>query len=377
MSERKLARVVIVEGLEPIEGKDRIEIAIVGGWQVIVQKGLYEVGSKAVFFEIDSLIDTERFPDTAKFGSKLMHCVNGITYARVKTMKMSGVISQGYMMPLHAATVGYDTPEDTDLTEHLGVRKYESVEEHVRNNHGGELVSRPKTFPAFVPKTDQNRVQNMTALYKKAVDEQEHFEVTVKLDGSSLTAWARNDGTDGVASRNVGFAYSAQRKSFWDTLKDYAKQVRRIGLSNASWNNLIPGDTNAFTEMAREAQLIEAIKADGRSLAIQGEMVGPSIQKNFEGVKKNEFYCFDIYLIDEGRYMLPAERRAFCTNHGINHTPVIYDGVLQHAEVKDVIAYASGPSGLNGKYREGIVFKAWDRDFSFKVISNEYLLKEK
>lgn len=376
MTERKLARVVTVDGLSPIEGADRIELALIGGWQVIVQKGLYTVGCKAVYFEIDSLLSTEKFPDLAKMSSKLMHEVQGVTYCRIKTLKLKGEISQGYLNPLSAVGVGADVEVDTDLTEFLGVRKYESKEERVRNN--GEMnVSRPKTFPDFIPKTDQTRVQNMSALYLKAVEDQEQFEVTYKLDGSSLTAWSCPKRGDGVASRNVGFNYEPQKRSLFQMLKHFFKQVEKKGFMNAKMERVIPGDINAFTDMAREARLIESIRDDGRALAIQGEMVGPSIQKNFEGVKKNTFYCYDIYMIDEKRYMLPQERVDFCQKYGILHVPTLYRGQLRDKTVKEVIASASGPSGINGKYREGLVYKSEQRDFSFKVISNEYLLKEK
>jgi len=79
MSERKLARVVIIDSLHPIKGKDRIELAMVGGWQVIVQKGLYEVGSKAMFFEVDSLIPIESPAGASLAGisSKLKHVIDG------------------------------------------------------------------------------------------------------------------------------------------------------------------------------------------------------------------------------------------------------------------------------------------------------------
>lgn len=139
---------------------------------------------------------------------------------------------------------------------------------------------------------------------------------------------------------------------------------------------MIKKDDNAFTQMATEAGLIEAIRRDGRNLAIQGEMCGPSIQKNFEGLDKNTFFCYDVFLIDEQRYMLPAERIKFCTDQGVKHVPVNYTGPLQAQDVAGVLTRADGPSGLKGKFREGFVYKSTKRDFSFKVISNNYLLKE-
>lgn len=378
MTERTLARVVTIDELLPIEGADRIELAIVGGWQVVVQKGLYEPGvTKAVYFEVDSLLDTERpyFNSLSTLSSKLLHVVDGRTHARIKTMKLRKQLSQGFCVPL--TETGLKAEVGDDLTKALGVVKYEKTEEKNMNNAGSaggaKTGFKALGFPAFVPKTDQTRVQNITHMYNKAVEQGEEFEESFKLDGSSLTAFGR-DGVLGVTSRNVGFRVVSEKRSFLETLKDWFKQKRP--LMQKEWKRVIPADDNAFVQMAHEAGLLEAIKRDGRNLAIQGEMVGPSIQKNFEGVDKNEFFCYDVYLIDEQRYMLPAERIKFCTDNGVKHVPVNFTGPLQAKTVADVLVRADGPSGLKGKYREGFVYKSTTRDFSFKVISNTYLLKE-
>lgn len=377
-TERSLARVVLIEQLLPIEGADRIELAIVGGWQVVVQKGLYEeLQTKAVYFEVDSLLDTERpyFADAANWSSKLLHNIGGRTHARVKTMKLRKQLSQGYMIPLTETGLTSAQVGD-DLTKALGVVKYEKAEEASMNNTGGMGVKTGTSalgFPKFIPKTDQTRVQNITNLYLKAVSDGEEFEESFKLDGSSMTAFVKGD-TAGIASRNVGFRRFDEKRTLIETLKDWLSQKRP--LFKRSWNRVIKADDNAFTQIAAKAGLIEAIWADGRNLAIQGELVGPSIQGNFEGVEENTFLCYDVFLIDEQRYMLPAERIKFCTDQGVKHVPVNFTGVLQAPTVAEALARAEGPSGLKGKFREGFVYKSTKRDFSFKVISNAYLLKE-
>ena len=53
---RKLASIQEICWTAPIEGKDRIELAGVLGWQVIVVKGEYKVGDKVIFVEIDSVL---------------------------------------------------------------------------------------------------------------------------------------------------------------------------------------------------------------------------------------------------------------------------------------------------------------------------------
>jgi hypothetical protein len=42
----------------------------------------------------------------------------------------------------------------------------------------------------------------------------------------------------------------------------------------------------------------------------------------------------------------------------------------------DLLAYADGES-LSNKVREGLVYKSYDSEFTFKTISNKFLLGEK
>lgn len=382
MTERSLARVVKIDSLHPIEGADRVEIAMVGGWQVVVQKDLHQVGNKAVYFEVDSLLPTEHpaFASLTNLSSKLLFEINGKGYARIKTAKIRKQLSQGFIVPLSDLDIAPDADIGNDLTKVLGVLKYESKEERGMNNAGtaeGVKGKATKAFPSFIPKTDQNRVQNIVPRYQQAQQAGELFEKTFKLDGSSMTAWI-NKGELGVASRNVSFQFGDKKRTFIETLKHWFKQKRP--LKHRKWEPVIQSDSNAFTQMAKNAGLIGALQEfyahTGRSIAIQGEMVGPSIQKNFEGVDSNQFYIYDVFDIDEQKYLLPQERLDLIQEYGLIGVPSAGVGIQLPEDFKDAILDADGPSGLNGKYREGFVYKSMERDFSFKVISNRYLLKE-
>lgn len=381
---RKLARVVTIDSLHAIEGADRIELAMVGGWQVVVGKGLYQPGDLAVYFEIDSLLPTANpaFSDLAdRLSSKLLFEIDGKGYARIKTAKLMKQLSQGFCVPLQEINeqliVGVDLKVDDDLTDKLGILKYEAGEERSMNNAGvadGIKGKVSKPFPSFIPKTDQNRVQNVVPRFLLASQSGEKFEKTFKLDGSSMTVWFK-DGHVGVASRNVSFNLQTVNKGFVQTFKEFVAQFKKKGWKKARWIDQIEADNNAFTQMASNSGVVTALVHAGRNLAIQGEMVGPSIQKNFEGVDSNQFYIYDIYDIDAQAYLLPTERVAFLIEHGLRGVPEA--GIVDLPEtVAEVIEDADGPSGLKGKYREGFVYKSMTRDFSFKVISNKYLLKE-
>lgn len=372
MSERKLARVVLIDSLHEIAGADRIELAMVGGWQVVVQKGLYVPGSKAVYFEVDSLLplDNPAFASLGGISSKLKFTIEDKPYARIKTMKLRKQLSQGFCVPASEVSADH-LAVDTDMTKALGVIKYEAVGEKALNGTPGNPKAGTTAlgFPKFVPKTDQTRVQNITVQFAQARDKGELFEKSFKLDGSSLTAFIKDEETVGVASRNVGFRVHDETIPFFTAVKKF--------LQGKGWKRTIKADDNAFTQMAEKAGLLTALLNDGRNIAIQGEMVGPSIQKNFEGVAENEFYCYDIYLIDEQAYMLPKERQEFCAEHGIKHVPLASShAVTLPVDVATAIADADGPSGLKGKMREGFVYKSMSRDFSFKVVSTKYLLAE-
>lgn len=88
--ERKLAKIVIIDAIHPIENADSIEVAQVGGRKVVVKKGEFEPLQKAVYFEIDSWIPELVAPFL--FEGKEF---NGVKGARLRTKKIRGVISQG------------------------------------------------------------------------------------------------------------------------------------------------------------------------------------------------------------------------------------------------------------------------------------------
>ena len=51
---RELAYIVKVDAIEPIEVKDRVEAAVIGGWRTMVRKGLLKPGDLGIYIEIDS-----------------------------------------------------------------------------------------------------------------------------------------------------------------------------------------------------------------------------------------------------------------------------------------------------------------------------------
>lgn len=336
MTERKLASIRRIHTIQPIEGADAIELAKVDGWQVVVKKGEFNVNDLVTYCEVDSWIPETVAPFLFK-GREF----DGVKGERLRTIKLRGQLSQGLILPKPEG----EFEEGQDITELLGIQKWEKP-------LPAQLVGQAKGyFPEFLVKTDQERCQNLVSEIRDAFIDQDKFEVTIKLDGSSLTAYYK-DGEVGVCSRNLELKMNDVNTS------------------------------NAFIKTATDTGLLDALKAYGKNIAVQGELMGEGIQGNREGLKHHQIYVFDIYDIDKREYLTPDSRTI--TYHHLqllgfkgDHCPVLSRNVeLPSGNVADLLEYAEGKS-LNHQIREGLVFKRMDGKFSFKAISNKFLLKEK
>jgi RNA ligase (TIGR02306 family) len=388
---RKMATIRRIKQLLPIAGADRIEIALVDGWQVVVQKGQFEEGELAVFCEIDSWIPSTIAPfltDTAK--GKLPNEFNGVKGERLKTTKRLKTLSQGLLLSLRAfpeimgkTRTPYDVAEGEDVTDVLGIQKWEAPEEKSANN--GAMASKTRSFPYFIRKTDQERAQNYGAMIDKNLDTP--MEVTVKKDGSSMTVFRVMPGSEYYADAKL---MVEGKPSLWQRLKKFVlRESDKPVFGICSRNVLLSSEGNSNFHKAADRVLVSlALDADvsDLSFAVQGEVVAPDIQGNYEKVDSVEFHMFDLFDIDKQQYVLPRARRDWAYVNSIKHATVVDKGTLRSIlqlnegedAVQKLLTYASGEGDNPGVQREGVVFKADTTDFSFKVVSNEYLLhKEK
>ena len=149
-------------------------------------------------------------------------------------------------------------------------------------------------------------------------------------------------------------------------------------------------ESNSFWKAARDQGIVDAMlvynKKTGHNFAIQSELIGEGIQGNQEGIKGQRLFLFDIFDIDDQAYMKPGQRLAFMEDvlialgANLEHSP-IWDlrtkVVGRFANLDELLAYADGPSMNPNVKREGLVFKSYESGFTFKAISNEWLLKRK
>lgn len=349
METRKLARIEKILKISPIKNADAIEVARVGGWDVVVKKGQFDVGNKVVFFEVDSWVQNSLAPYlTPKGHSPKVY--EGVEGNRLRTIKLRGQISQGLIMSLEDVEkwlveengVDLDNGLDQrqvgeDLTAFLGIKKYEPP---LPAQLAGDVVG---LFPSFIAKTDEIRCQSMDyASYAGTGG----WTVTEKLDGSSMTVFLNGD-KYGVCSRNLEM---------------------KLDSANAASNTLI---TTAIS-----LKLEEKLRKLGRNLAIQGELIGPGIQKNKYKLDKHQFRPFTVFNIDTFSKLPSAEALQVIEELGLTPVPVLSTSYALPQTTDELLKEAEGKSELNNNTeREGIVLRSASSAVSFKAISNKFLLK--
>jgi len=336
-SERKLATIRKITNITPIDGADKIELATIDSWKVVVAKDVnHKVGDMVIYCEIDSFLPIkEEFEFLRKSSYKKMS--DGTEGFRLKTIKLRGQVSQGLILPM--SVVEYTNVQfevGMDVTEMLEIVKYEPP-------IPAELSGKVKgLFPSFLRKTDEERVQNLTKEYEQYKSLGRKFYVTEKLDGSSVTFYFR-DGVFGVCSRNL---------------------------------ELLETEGNTFWKVARELKLEEWLGTLENNVCLQGELVGESVQGNPYKIKGQTVRFFNGFNIDTQENIPFLEFVELVQKMGLNTVPILdYEFQLPET-IEGMLEYSDKKSELNSNFdREGIVVRSYDRTISFKVISNKFLLK--
>lgn len=363
---RKLASVQKVKAIKPIEGADRIEIVQILNWDCVAQKGQYKIGDLVIYFEIDSLL-----PDIPTFeflkGSSWSQKLNKY---KISTHKFRGQISQGLVIPIRQLTEIYnqinksavssiDYDEGDDLTALLKIEKYEPP---VSNGPLGDLIH----HEWYVPKTDEERIQtcaeNVLPEYIKS--EQGDWYESVKLDGTSCTAGLFED-----------MFLIGGRNQWYKGPNMYTETVKKYG--------------------DLEEKCKKYLEETGKYVVFQGELCGPGIQSNRLGLKEKEWFVFNVFTSDTGKMDSYTkcdllQLLNLCEHFGLQHVPLIpFEAKFDFKSTTDIdetvnnlLKYVDSikyrtffDDASPNQVAEGLVFRKNDMTYSFKVVSNKFLLK--
>ena len=345
MSDRKLASVQRVWKVEPIEGADNIELVHVLGWQCVATKGQFRPMELCIYFEIDSFLPIDPRFEFLRASSYKKTNLMGEGF-KLKTMRFRGQLSQGLVMPLSDfPELGYTHIGD-DVTEALGVRKWE-IEEAATT--GGTKIAE---LPYTVPHTDETRVQAEPTLIQEFKGLP--YYISTKMDGSSHSLSVDEDGFH-VTGHN--YEYKDDGKcSFYEFVKERGYPENMI-------------------------DYVSDLGID--SLTIQGEFCAPGIQGNRLRLKKPEWYVFTVIL--NGKRLGLTEMIKTCGLLGMETVPIEEVGEDLPSKYPTVEALLDRADGEypNGGKKEGIVIRPIDPVYSptvlgplsMKVVNNKYLLK--
>lgn len=393
--QRELCYVVKVDSIEPIPGRDRVECARVGGWTIMVRKGQFSTGDKAIYFEIDSKVP-EKEPFMFLEGKHFKIKTQGY-----RNSDGSKFYSQGLLMSIEDFNGELDwihnitSTETIFLTKELGVT-YSDPEDNKRksnksnpdakyqrmmNKHpklakskfgrwcmkhkfakkllylilGGDKKNGVKSFPAHIVKTDEERVQNCFS-HVHSIDTK--WISTEKRDGTSTTMSLKGHGKKQeyfVCSRNV---VMTNRK-------------------DGSWY-----DVNVYTEMADKYKIKEVLEDlltdEYEFVTIQGETFGEGIQKRDYGLKEHVFEAFNVifgYKDGTTKRLNPIEMKELMDKYNVPTVPIVETDITLPDTCEGVLAMAGGEAAIYGGMREGLVFRSLDGVYSFKAVDNEFLLK--
>ena len=333
---RKLGSVVVIDDVLEHTNADALEIACVKGWRVVVGMRAYARGDRAVYMEVDTVVPEALLEGRAE------HSLLKPKRFVIKTKKIRGEVSQGILFNMDIL------PEDARATAAVG--------DDVTDTLGLTLKAAPELpsnclerLPARVPRTDEERVQNLQGVLREL--EGVELYATEKLDGQSFTAFLL-DGAFSVASRNWVVTDES----------DHHKVAAAIGLEG----------------------LMRAAGLD--NIAIQGELIGPGVQKNRYNKEERSVQFFSVYDVAKEVYVpFPQAEKLVKETLGLPWVPVVLPTFVVGPDTtaQQLVDMAEGRSVLNkNAWREGLVFRAVEEAthptlgrVSFKAISNKYLLK--
>lgn len=356
--------------IEKHPNADRLELAVVGDYRSIVMKGQFKTGDLGVYIPEASVCPEWLITELGLEGK-----LAGKKHNRVKAVKLRGILSQGLIYPLvkqDKKVLSFDdengrpswtyVEEGDDVTEHLGITKYEPpipihMQGEVFNAHGRTL---------------SYDIEN----YKKYPDilvEGEDVIMTEKIHGT----WCC-----------FGYHPALANETYIIASKGLSGQGLAFKVNEANKNNLyiraLDGTANANGANVLDRAM--GFWGGGNAFYILGEVYGPGVQKGFGyGAVKPQFRVFDIYwgYPHAGEYADADILERLCLALEVEKVPEVYRGPFSRDTMMDVTQGREIVSGNEVNMREGVVVRPFKerRDYVLgrvilKSVGEEYLLRK-
>lgn len=411
---KKLAYGVKIKEIREIPGADRIELATVMDYTVVVKKGEYKPGDMGIYVEVDSLLpdglDSElsikynllknheigknMTDEERENAMKEIQAQSKYPYFeflrdkkfKIKSMKLSkfGVISQGILFRPVDLGITDKVKDGQDFTIQFNITEIVQDAEEAGLNTGKKdswlvrKLMRYKWFrnwrkrhniaevwdPTFPGKSDEENVQKIySKMFAQYADKE--WVATEKLEGQNITVYS-------------------EVVNGW-----FGRKTKRIGVCSRTRELNPNGNSHGFWDTVKRLHLDEKIKNIPGEWFCRGEHVGPGIQGNIYKLPRTEVYFFDFYKKVEGKWVKLNfdESIAFAKKWDLPFVPVLDEHYkLPEGHTNDKGVFVSGAdimlqqsdkntvfgNNLSHK-REGFVLRLKDDyNVSFKVKNPNY-----
>lgn len=335
---RHLARIATIEETaECLKPSDRVHMARVGLWWVITARTM-SAGDKAVYFEADSVLSNTHPAFNNLRGKTSETTVNGVTITgiRLESIFMRGTLSQGLLVPIEAfnGLTEHSTQDEVDTYFDGVVGKADPTE-----TLSAEAPEWADPFPAFVRKTDCERIQNIPSSFLENINPADVY-ATEKLDGNSTTIWRDTDGTLRFAKRSVAV------KPGYENHPDHQGIISILNRYHEKFEQLKPGDY------------------------VQGELFNPAKHGSKDST------------LDFRAYNASSERvRGIFSSLWVPTLGIEWPGggeaALAQASALDSVFGPVPAEGVVWWFRDGVPRLEIGQRACFKVVSNRFLTKKK
>jgi RNA ligase (TIGR02306 family) len=358
--------------ITPHFNAEKLEVATVYGFQVVIQKDKYKVGDSVLYVPIDSVLppslESKLFPE----GSKIK-----LHKSRVKQIRIRNFPSQGMLINLDEVKDLINISninEEDDVSEKLGIVKYEppapSFSVSVKTSRNKPLEN--PLFHKF------NGLENIK-WFPNLFEEGEIVVIQEKLHGSNarcsylptvvpsikeiLSALKLLKTRPNERKSILLSCLNMFLRSIKNTLGLLPKYEFCYGSNNVELTNRV-GYTGFYGEDVYGA-VFKKVKANEKikpNETIFGELIGHGIQKNYDYGFKNEhhFVLFDVKILNEDgstRWLNPLEVQEYAKERGFDIVPTLYSGPFNKEQAYEL---TKGDSVYcpSQKIREGIVIKS-------------------
>lgn len=363
----------------PHGNAERLELAVVYGFQVIVQKGAYKTGDVVIYVPIDSLLpqalEDKLFPPESKVK---------LNKHRIRQIKLRGIASQGMLIQPNdvfgfpipngatgaATSLGFFKLED-DLSTALQITKFEPPQREVQVPGVPGKKAKKYENPLFSKYGGLDNIK----WYPEKFKADEMIVIQEKIHGSNARAACLPYSADTLWKKIVkclGFAPETE----------FCYGSNNVQLQNKSGHGGFYGE-DVWGKVFAKLNVKTKLK---KGETIFGEIYGEGIQKNYSyGTKEHKFVLFDVRILNDNgthRWLSPDEVTAFAQERGFDMVPELYRG--PYRSLDHVKSFAKGDSVFvsSQKVREGVVVKSlenydeYGNNRALKVISEDYLADE-